>query len=241
MELLGSWLKQVILVVILATFADMLLPSQSFRKYARTVLSLFVLLVLLSPLVKLFQGEWDEKRLTGSVESLAAGGGTSGTMVAAMPSLESIYAEAERVKRTQEQRTTELVEARIAGMVREQVAASMPEMAADVRVSVGLTRSGEPEVRRIEVEVAARQAGGAASAQTSRQGGMNLQPVRVEAVAPVAQGQTEAKPVTAQAAAAPAGAPEAGRSSAEPGLARLQREIAGAWELPADRVEVRHG
>ncbi|GAB2692979.1 hypothetical protein GCM10027018_10500 [Paenibacillus thermoaerophilus] len=236
MEMLGTWLKQVILVVILATFADMLLPNQTFRKYARTVLSLFVLLVLLSPLVKLFQGAWDERRLMGSVENLAAAG-TAVPQAETMPALEAVFREAERLKRSQEQRTAELVEARIADLVRGQVAAADPAaVPVDVRVRVGSNRNGEPELQRIEVVLAAASKPAQAGAGgASPPGGLRVEPVRVEPVAPANPGAAGSAAEQAERSVPAAAAPAAGGD----GIDRLRRELASAWALPPDRIDIR--
>ncbi|PQP87808.1 stage III sporulation protein AF, partial [Paenibacillus sp. AR247] len=53
MEWLGNWLKEVIMVVLLATFVDMLLPSRSMERYVKLVLSLLVLVTLLNPLIRI--------------------------------------------------------------------------------------------------------------------------------------------------------------------------------------------
>lgn len=53
MAWLGGWLKELVLIVLLATFVDMILPSRSMERYVKLVLSLLILLTLLSPVVHL--------------------------------------------------------------------------------------------------------------------------------------------------------------------------------------------
>lgn len=56
MSWLSSWLHELILVVLMAAFVEMLLPSKSMERYARLVLSLLVLLTMLSPIISLLKG-----------------------------------------------------------------------------------------------------------------------------------------------------------------------------------------
>lgn len=57
MSWLGGWLREIILVVLLASFVELLLPSKSMERYARLVLSLLILLTMLSPIVSLLKGD----------------------------------------------------------------------------------------------------------------------------------------------------------------------------------------
>ncbi len=50
---LSNWLQELIMIVLLATFVDMLLPNRSMERYVKLVLSLLILLTLLSPITKL--------------------------------------------------------------------------------------------------------------------------------------------------------------------------------------------
>lgn len=56
MSWLSGWLHELILVVLMAAFVEMLLPSKSMERYARLVLSLLVLLTMLSPIVSMLKG-----------------------------------------------------------------------------------------------------------------------------------------------------------------------------------------
>ncbi|WP_433946343.1 stage III sporulation protein AF [Paenibacillus sp. SN-8-1] len=57
MTWIGNWLKEIIFVVLLAGFIDLLLPNRSFERYVKLVVSLLILLTLMSPLVKLIGGD----------------------------------------------------------------------------------------------------------------------------------------------------------------------------------------
>ncbi|WP_091158199.1 stage III sporulation protein AF [Paenibacillus sp. 453mf] len=61
MEWLSGWLREIILVVLLSTFVDMLLPNKSMERYVKLVLSLLILLTLISPIINLFNRESNER------------------------------------------------------------------------------------------------------------------------------------------------------------------------------------
>ncbi|MCM3784116.1 stage III sporulation protein AF [Neobacillus mesonae] len=73
MEWLSGWLRELILVVLLATFVDMLLPNRSMERYVKLVLSLLILLTLISPIFNLFNSDADAK-LSAALDEWSGGG-----------------------------------------------------------------------------------------------------------------------------------------------------------------------
>lgn len=59
----SQWFKTIVLVMILASLIEMLLPSRSMERYVRLVLSLTVLMAVLTPVFNLLNSQWlDEGR-----------------------------------------------------------------------------------------------------------------------------------------------------------------------------------
>lgn len=57
-EWISSWAQQVIVAVVIATLLEMILPNGSSRKYIKTVIGVYIVFVILSPIVtKVVQGE----------------------------------------------------------------------------------------------------------------------------------------------------------------------------------------
>jgi stage III sporulation protein AF len=48
---ISIWLKQVVLLVLLATFIDMLLPNQALSRYVKLVMGLLIILAILNPIL----------------------------------------------------------------------------------------------------------------------------------------------------------------------------------------------
>lgn len=75
---LSSWLRELIMIVLLATFVDMLLPNRSMERYVKLVLSLLILLTLLSPITKLLKSDpvGELKRAMTAMDSPSDGNAT---------------------------------------------------------------------------------------------------------------------------------------------------------------------
>lgn len=58
MNVLGEWLKQIILMVVLAVLTDLLLPTKSMQKYVRAVMGLAIIAVMLQPVLPFFRKDW---------------------------------------------------------------------------------------------------------------------------------------------------------------------------------------
>ena len=51
MSIITLWVKKLILLVLLATFLELLLPTNAYQKYVRMAMGLLILLTLLTPLL----------------------------------------------------------------------------------------------------------------------------------------------------------------------------------------------
>jgi stage III sporulation protein AF len=59
-EFIKQWLQQLMIILVMAAFFDMLIPRNSMHKYIKLVISLCILLTLLMPIVRLVGGEAKE-------------------------------------------------------------------------------------------------------------------------------------------------------------------------------------
>lgn len=60
MSFLTDWITNIIIFILLAIVMDMLLPSSSMQKYAKMVLGLLLIAVLISPIFKLLSSNFEE-------------------------------------------------------------------------------------------------------------------------------------------------------------------------------------
>ncbi|MFD2611874.1 stage III sporulation protein AF [Paenibacillus gansuensis] len=173
LEWLSSWLKDIILIILLAAFVDLILPNKALTRYVKLVVSLFILMAILSPLVQLLKADWSEKKLTSAIESLpeARPGGSAGE-----PDLEQILAGGTKLQAEQMQLTVPIVETRLAGMIRDELQAVNTEKVVEVKVTTVQGKDGELKLDTVEVEVSAVQA--AAASESSGEGEWTMQPVQ---------------------------------------------------------------
>lgn len=68
-EWLGEWLKDIILIVLLASFVDLLLPNSEVQRYARIILGLLIILVILTPIIEIFDSDYSKSILTNFFEN----------------------------------------------------------------------------------------------------------------------------------------------------------------------------
>lgn len=54
---LSQWLQTIILIVLIATFLDMLLPNSGMQRYVRLVMGLLILLTIITPVLQFFQND----------------------------------------------------------------------------------------------------------------------------------------------------------------------------------------
>ena len=64
MDFLRTWIINIITVVMIAAFADMLIPEGSFKKYTKVIVGLIIMVIIIQPLVVLSRQEVLLHRLT---------------------------------------------------------------------------------------------------------------------------------------------------------------------------------
>ncbi|RFU66087.1 stage III sporulation protein AF [Peribacillus glennii] len=60
MDFLTEWITNIIIFVLLATVVDMLLPSSAMQKYAKMVIGLLLIAIIISPVLSLFNTDFDK-------------------------------------------------------------------------------------------------------------------------------------------------------------------------------------
>lgn len=140
MSWLGDWLREIILVVLLASFVELLLPSKSMERYARLVLSLLILLTMLSPIVSLLKGDAASELsiAMGRQEKeggLFTGGGDGGT------SLEQILADGQKLAQGRQEQSLKLAAEEVASQMKEKIIQETGKRGVNVTVTLGMGKS----------------------------------------------------------------------------------------------------
>ncbi|MDE1450541.1 stage III sporulation protein AF, partial [Bacillus licheniformis] len=145
MAVLVLWLKKLILLVLLATFLDLLLPSSAYSKYVKLAMGLIILLALLSPILDLFHKDISLTQL-----SFTAGEAGKGA-----PDFARIEALAKRLAADNDEQANRYVEQQIGALIKKQIEAQhgVKVETVDVHVHPDGQKAKQP-IERISIIVA---------------------------------------------------------------------------------------
>lgn len=116
MTWLSDWLRDIIAVILLAVLVELLLPNKAMQRYARLVVGLFILLTILSPVLRLFQEDMGPKLDAG----IRMWSERSAERNVKMPTLEEIERKAAELTEQRHLETAKLMERTLeAGMLAE--------------------------------------------------------------------------------------------------------------------------
>ncbi|MCF6137857.1 stage III sporulation protein AF [Pseudalkalibacillus berkeleyi] len=73
MSFLYEWITNIILIILLATILELILPSSGFQKYVKVVIGLLLIIAILNPLIKLFSVDLNDRLASFQVESSLIG------------------------------------------------------------------------------------------------------------------------------------------------------------------------
>lgn len=249
MEALGEWLRQIILVVLLATFIDLLLPNRTMQRYVRLVVSLFILMTILSPVLQLLGSNANLRLLAATVDGWTLAGtqptGPGGPAAAngrSIPALGEVLSEGEAMKRSREEQSLTLLAAKLESMIVEHVRAQHHIAEAEAEAVLALDADGMPVIRAIRVVVGGREAALEAFGGGERRDGAGrlVEPVEPVAVAPVriepvriGEPAEEVAPHLRETDDAPAAAPDPSYDAKAIALS-----VAKAWSVSPSIVTV---
>jgi len=117
LDWLSGWLRSIITVILLAAIVDLLLPNKAMQRYARLVVGLIVLLTILSPLIRLFAGNFND-RVEDSMNAWERAGASSTIQ---MPTLQQISKEAQRLSKERQRQAASLAERELASAMEQEI------------------------------------------------------------------------------------------------------------------------
>lgn len=237
MEWLSDWLKQVILIILLAAFVDLLLPNQAMQRYVKTVVSLFILMTLLTPVFELFQRGWDAEKLLAEAERLQSDNGrqtASGGLVpngGKLKTLEGILADAEKLKADNGQEARKLAERRLAEEMKAGLEKATGVQVVVLEASIEEDNQGNPAISKVRAVLSHKQE---SQPEPSGKGRTNsIGGVQVEEVKPVMIQIHPSTPVSGRSA-------EEGMDSGQEELrADSIRYFKQEWMVAAERLDIR--
>lgn len=147
---LSGWLREIVLIVLFAAFVDLLLPNNAFQRYVRTVLGLFILLTLMSPILTLFQQKWDSQKLLASVEQLGSRS-IDGKSFDSMRPLQAIMQDADRWRQNDRAEAQRLMELQLAAELQQSIGDSEQVRIKQVKLQMSYANNGTPGMNHMQV------------------------------------------------------------------------------------------
>lgn len=214
MSALILWIKKLILLVLLATFLEMLLPANAYQKYVRMAMGLIILLTLLTPLLEILNKPITLDQLGVLHQSTESGQGID---------MERIQALSQKIMSYQDQATTEYVQTQMKELIARQVEDKYPVKVESVDVILKKDKENQQNIDRIVVHVQHNE--GQLAKEGSEDGVMKpMDPVHVEINLDSPANPSSSVPVI---------------QKDSPQLREIQKEIAMAWNLDREQVYVK--
>lgn len=141
MDWLSQWLQEIIIIILIATFIELVLPSQSMQRYIKVVVSLFILLTLLSPIITLLQKGVEPNSLIGQ----------SPTVDTNSSSLSAILKNGEAMRAKQEQQAMTLFEDQVQEVLKSELENRFPVRLQEIRLHMQQRGAVQPAIDQMQL------------------------------------------------------------------------------------------
>lgn len=231
-SILTEWLKEIIVVVLLAVFLDLILPNSQLQRYVKMVMGLLILMTMLSPVLRFLNHDFSLRMLSDyGLESQA---GVAGW--------EEVQRERDKLVEMQEQQSGKYLEEQIAARIKQQVEQQFGTAVKEVGVHTmplrGSPSSNPPVISSIEIVLHTS----SAEAATGETG--TGQPSPIDPIQPVSIVGIHIPEITTDNNIRdnqPALPPQSSADSSQDGLlADIVTHIANTWDLDTGSVTVRY-
>lgn len=166
-EWLSEWLKQIVLLVLIATFIDLLLPNHSMDRYVKLVMGLLITMAILSPILDLFTEELNITKIAFERQ----GGSSSNPL----QSLSQIEENSEKIKQQQAKLIKEQTEKSMEQMITDSI---HQQFAVEVMKTNVMTEVSPDKVQEIKgIEVIAKMKDKEAIPATTHENNQGIRPV----------------------------------------------------------------
>ncbi|MEX2414931.1 MAG: stage III sporulation protein AF [Paenibacillaceae bacterium] len=167
---LSGWLRDIVLIILLATFVDLLIPNNSLQRYVKVVVSLIILLTILSPVISFLK---EERAVNQALEQ--ASGKKDGSQA-----LNLILSNGAKLKSENDRSSTLLAEQQVGKMMKESLESSLPLEVQEVLVTIMEEEGVSPSIEHIQVVLRAEN-----NSELDNETPSTEQAVRIDNVSPV--------------------------------------------------------
>ncbi|GFN30540.1 stage III sporulation protein AF [Paenibacillus xylaniclasticus] len=226
LDWLSGWLKEIITVILLASIVDLLLPNKAMQRYARLVVGLIVLMTILSPLLKVFQGDFNTQVEAGMNEWEKAGARYD----VRMPTLQDITKEAQRLSEEQQRQASALTERQLAAAMELELNSRLSTQGTQVMVT--LDSSGK-SIDAVKVTLPITEDQGQDSVQSSTsQDQMAIAPIKIAVDVDIAE--------NSDAARLQQGSASREEPQVEPAVKdEIELALRQGWSIAPDQIVIR--
>jgi stage III sporulation protein AF len=138
-EFLSGWMRGLILVIFFAIVLDMILPKTSMQRYARLVMGMLIVLMMLTPVLKIYKTPLDN--MDFSLDSLLSGtGGQEG-----MKGIDEILANGSKMQQSGSGQTVEQWKRAIGELIKASVEQTHKVKVAGTDLKFTLDQEGLPK------------------------------------------------------------------------------------------------
>ncbi|WP_336771767.1 stage III sporulation protein AF [Paenibacillus sp. MMO-58] len=231
---LSDWLKNIIAVIMLAAFVELLLPNKAMLRYARLVIGLLILLTIMSPILRLLQGDFNAKLKEG----ITQWDQLEPQHEVKMPTLSDIQKKAEELNQQQNNDAAVLMEQTLEAAMKDAVVKQMKLAVEAVDVSLNWEKQGQkltPTIASVLVTLPAAKEVPAGTAEPNEEDVKEVSAISVDVDVQTETGGTDKRQA------------EAGKSEASNGWVQVNpsesKEIRGllaeGWGISSANVQVR--
>jgi stage III sporulation protein AF len=167
---LSGWLRDIVLIILLATFVDLLIPNNSLQRYVKVVVSLIILLTILSPVITFLK---EDRAVNQALEQ--ASGKKDGSQA-----LNLILSNGAKLKGENDRSSALLAEKQVGKMMKERLESSLPLQVQEVLVTITEEEGINPSIGHIQVVLRSEN-----NSELQNQIPSNEQAVSIDHVSPV--------------------------------------------------------
>lgn len=242
MSWLNEWMREVIMVVLLATFVDLILPSRSMERYVKLVLSLLILLTLLQPIINLFSDSTELKlREAFQTQEMNSTNFTNGKET----TLQQILSQGEKMKNQQQAQSLQWAGEEVARQMKQQIQEQTGTPVQEVKVLLALLPAKEadeeasPSIRSVEVVL--QKEADEPQQQLNQDDNSSSQQIAITPIAPV---KVEVKVETVDTGNDPSrgSVPKEGSKEAmgqsEEKSAEIVKLLRTEWNLQSEQIQI---
>lgn len=138
---LSGWLRDIVLIILVATFVDLLIPNNSLQRYVKVVVSLIILLTILSPVISFLN---EDRAINQALEQ--ASGKKDGSQA-----LNLILSNGAKLKSENDRSSTLLAEQQMEKLVKDQLEKLLSLQVREVSVTIVEEEGANPSIQHIQI------------------------------------------------------------------------------------------